>query len=174
MPIPVLAAILSMAFHSPSVTQKDFFLFRVRPCLVNHYHLWFFVKVGSGFRPKKIMRLAHAAFGGGSPNALLAPLKREVVELQLVYIVRNFYHSFFLLSDDMGVVFIYTKPIKQGLHFSSFGKVCLSIFRVTSETTALPLFGCSVCYAIFMYSADIYGSSFYKYRLISFAIYDIL
>jgi len=40
--------------------------------LVNHYHLWFFVKVGSGFRPKKIMRLAHAAFGGGSPNALLA------------------------------------------------------------------------------------------------------
>ena len=142
MPIPVLAAILSMAFHSPSVTQKDFFLFRVRPCLVNHYHLWFFVKVGSGFRPKKIMRLAHAAFGGGSPNALLAPLKREVVELQLVYIVRNFYHSFFLLSDDMGAVFINTIMQKES--------TCLSEFRVTSETTALSFFGCSVCYAIFI------------------------
>lgn len=96
------------------------------------------------------MRLAHAAFGGGSPNALLAPLKREVVELRPVYIVRNFHHSFFLLSDDMGVVFIYTKPIKKGLLFSSFGKVYLSIFRVTSETTALSFFGCSVCYAIFI------------------------
>ena len=112
------------------------------------------------------MRLAPAAFGGGSPNALLAPLKREVVELRLVYIVRNFYHSLFLLSDDMGAVFINTIMQKES--------TCLSEFGVTSETTALPLFGCSVCYAIFMYSADIYGSSFYKYRLISFAIYDIL
>ena len=37
--MPVFEAILSIAFHSPSVTQKDFFLFRlrlhrVRPCLV--------------------------------------------------------------------------------------------------------------------------------------------
>ena len=54
------------------------------------------------------MRLAPAAFGGGSPNALLAPLKREVVSLRPVYIVRNFYHSLFLLSDDMGAVFMDT------------------------------------------------------------------
>ena len=38
----------------------------------------------------------------------MPPLKREVVELRPVYIVRNFYHSLFLLSDDMGVVFINT------------------------------------------------------------------
>ena len=86
------------------------------------------------------MRLAPAAFGGGSPNALLAPLKREVVELRLVYIVRNFYHSLFLLSDDMGSVFINTIMQKES--------TCLSEFGVTSETTALPFFGCSVCYTI--------------------------
>ena len=72
------------------------------------------------------MRLAHAAFGGGSPNALLAPLKREVVELRLVYIVRNFYHSLFLLSDDMGAVFINTIMQKES--------TCLSEFGVTNET----------------------------------------
>ena len=54
------------------------------------------------------MRLAPAAFGGGSPNALLAPLKREVVSLRPVYIVRNFYHLLYLLSDDMGAVFVNT------------------------------------------------------------------
>ena len=54
------------------------------------------------------MRLAPSAFGGGSPNALLAPLKREVVSLRPVYIVRNFYHLLYLLSDDMGAVFINT------------------------------------------------------------------
>ena len=54
------------------------------------------------------MRLAPSAFGGGSPNALLAPLKREVVSLRPVYIVRNFYHLLYLLSDDMGAVFVNT------------------------------------------------------------------
>ena len=72
------------------------------------------------------MRLAPAAFGGGSPNALLAPLKREVVSLRPVYIVRNFYHSLFLLSDDMGAVFINTILQKES--------TCLSEFGVTNET----------------------------------------
>ena len=72
------------------------------------------------------MRLAHAAFGGGSPNALLAPLKRELVSLPPVYIVRNFYHSLFLLSDDMGAVFINTIMQKES--------TCLSEFGVTNET----------------------------------------
>ena len=87
------------------------------------------------------MRLAPSAFGGGSPNALLAPLKREVVELRLVYIVRNFYHSLFLLSDDMGAVFINTIMQKES--------TCLSEFGVTNETkTGSPNFICSACYAI--------------------------
>ena len=38
----------------------------------------------------------------------MPPLKREVVSLRPVYIVRNFYHLQFLLSDDMGAVFIDT------------------------------------------------------------------
>ena len=74
--MPVFEAILSIAFHSPSVTQKDFFLFRLRPCLVNHYHLCFFVKVGSGFRPKKIMRLC-------SKFSTAMPLKTGVQTLCL-------------------------------------------------------------------------------------------
>ena len=89
------------------------------------------------------MRLAPAAFGGGSPNALLAPLKREVVELRLVYIVRNFYHSLFLLSDDMGAVFINTIMQKES--------TCLSEFGVTNGTkTGYRSFICSACYAIFI------------------------
>ena len=81
---------------------------------------------GFGLPPEKIMRLAPSAFGGGSPNALLAPLKREVVSLRPVYIVRNFYHSLFLLSDDMGAVFINTIMQKES--------TCLSEFGVTNET----------------------------------------
>lgn len=89
------------------------------------------------------MRLAPAAFGGGSPNALLAPLKREVVSLRPVYIVRNFYHSLFLLSDDMGAVFINTILRKES--------TCLSEFGVTNETkTGYRSFICSACYAIFI------------------------
>ena len=72
MPMPVPAAIFSIAFHSLSVTQKDFFLFRLRPLVAMTNHLCFFCKSGFGLPPEKIMRLAHAAFGGGSPNALLA------------------------------------------------------------------------------------------------------
>lgn len=78
------------------------------------------------------MRLAPSAFGGGSPNALLALLKQEVVELRLVYIVRNFHHSFFLLSDDMGSVFINTIMQKE--------RACLSEFGVTNETKPTPEF----------------------------------
>ena len=66
---------------------------------------------------------------GGVPQrraSILPPLKREVVSLRPVYIVRNFYHSLFLLSDDMGAVFIITIPQQE--------KICLSEFGVTNET----------------------------------------
>ena len=56
----------------------------------------------------------------------MPPLKREVVELRPVYIVRNFYHLLFLLSDDMGAVFVNTIMQKES--------TCLSEFGVTNET----------------------------------------
>ena len=54
----------------------------------------FLCKSGFGLPPEKIMRLAPAAFGGGSPNALLAPLKAGSKVLQLVYIPLKFCHWF--------------------------------------------------------------------------------
>ena len=73
----------------------------------------------------------------------MPPLKREVVELRLVYIVRNFYHLLYLLSDDMGAVFINTILRKES--------TCLSEFGVTNETkTGYRSFICSACYAIFI------------------------
>ena len=140
--MPVFAAIFSIAFHSPSVTQKDFFLFRVRlhrvrSCLVNHFHLCFFVKVGSGFRPKKIMRLAPAAFGGGSPNALLAPLKAGSKVLQLVYIPLKFCHWFSPFFFNMGAVFL-VQISKQ--------KALLIWISRNKQNKNLPLsFLCSAC-----------------------------
>ena len=127
------------------------------------------------------MRLAPSAFGGGSPNALLALSERRaataVKHLATAKagsrLATTRVHCPQFLSYDFpplrryGAVFINTILRKESN--------CLSEFGVTNETkTGYRSFICSACYTIFMYSADIYGSSFYKYRLISFAIYDIL
>ena len=106
--------------------------------------------------------------------SIFPPLKLEVVSLRPVYIVRNFYHSLFLPSDDMGAVFISTILRKES--------TCLSEFRVTSETkTGYRNFICSACYAIFIQIPVCLPSHFLnnmgvllKYALIFLVIHGIL
>ena len=85
--------------------------------------------------------------------SILPPLKREVVSLRPVYIVRNFYHLLFILSDYMGAVFINTILRKEN--------TCLSEFGVTNETkTGYRSFICSACYAIFYTDTSLFAFAF--------------
>ena len=96
----------------------------------------------------------------------MPPLKREVVSLRPVYIVRNFYHSLFLLSDDMGAVFINTIMQKES--------TCLSEFGVTNETkTDSRILFVPLVTPFYIPYRCIWEQCFI-YKLISSAIYGIL
>lgn len=82
--IPVLLIAFSILFRSASLAQNEIFLLRKRPfdLLSTVYFIFVYLvsldlplnqKGGSGGLPRQAVFERSTAFGGGSPNTLLAP-----------------------------------------------------------------------------------------------------